>query len=206
MVQRNSRDRIKRFQTKLQYGGKISNSSVYNGNFGRIYNQGVRYQRGRGLGDIFGSLFRMVQPMFKSGLKSIGRQLLSTGTQVLDDYDQQPGNFKEILKTRGKEGISTLTKKATEKLQQMGNGPMSPYRYLNNPINRWGPGNANQFNDFPQAYSAVGSPVTLKHGVKRRRNLKSKSQTASKRKKISKTTKTKRSRKSMKGRLPDIFG
>lgn len=211
MVQRYSGDRLKRLQSKLQYGGRVLDSSYHNGNFGHIYNQGVGYQRGRGLGNIFGSLFRMVQPLFKSGLKTIGRQLLSTGAQVLDDYDQQPGgNFKEILKARGKEGISALTNKASEKFQQMGSGSNSPYRYLRNPINRWGPGNAIQFSNFPQTRSVLDSS-TKKRAVKRSHRRVSKSKIpakSSKRKKRSSnsSTKTKRPKISKKNRLPDIFG
>ena len=41
------------------------------------FHQGVRYQEGRGLGSIFGSIFRGLKPLAKMGL-SAGKRLLTS--------------------------------------------------------------------------------------------------------------------------------
>jgi hypothetical protein len=46
---------------------------------------GARMQRGHGLGQIFGGLFRQAMPMLKRGLSYLGRQAVKTGAQVIGD-------------------------------------------------------------------------------------------------------------------------
>jgi hypothetical protein len=43
---------------------------------------GTRYQRGHGLGSIFGSLFKSAVPLLKRGAKTLGREALKTGLNL----------------------------------------------------------------------------------------------------------------------------
>jgi hypothetical protein len=44
---------------------------------------GRRYQRGHGLGSIFGGLFKAAMPLLKKGAKTLEREALKTGSLVL---------------------------------------------------------------------------------------------------------------------------
>jgi hypothetical protein len=43
---------------------------------------GRRYQRGHGLGSIFGGLFKAAMPLLKKGAKTLGREALKTGLNI----------------------------------------------------------------------------------------------------------------------------
>jgi hypothetical protein len=49
---------------------------------------GRRYQRGHGLGSIFGGLFKAAMPLLKKGAKTIGREALKTGLNIVGDVVQ----------------------------------------------------------------------------------------------------------------------
>ena len=61
--------------------------------------QGTRLQRGQGLGSIFGGLFCSVLPIIKKIAPMIGRKVLQTGVQIVDDVASCQ-SFKESAKTR----------------------------------------------------------------------------------------------------------
>jgi hypothetical protein len=46
---------------------------------------GTRYQRGHGLGSIFGSLFKSAVPLLKRGAKTLGCEALKTGLNLASD-------------------------------------------------------------------------------------------------------------------------
>jgi hypothetical protein len=46
---------------------------------------GRRYQRGHGLGSIFGGLFKAAIPLLKKGAKTLGREALKTGLNIVGD-------------------------------------------------------------------------------------------------------------------------
>jgi hypothetical protein len=46
---------------------------------------GTLYQRGHGLGSIFGSLFKSAVPLLKRGAKTFGREALKTGLNLASD-------------------------------------------------------------------------------------------------------------------------
>lgn len=46
---------------------------------------GARYQRGHGIGNILGGLIRKVVPFIKDNVKTIGKNLLSTGADIAQD-------------------------------------------------------------------------------------------------------------------------
>jgi hypothetical protein len=46
---------------------------------------GTRYQRGHGLGSIFGALFKVAVPLLKKGAKTLGRKALKTSLNIAED-------------------------------------------------------------------------------------------------------------------------
>jgi len=52
---------------------------------GPIYSIPPRIQRGHGIGNVFGSLFRWIRPILWSGAKALGRESLRTGGKILSD-------------------------------------------------------------------------------------------------------------------------
>ena len=80
---------------------------------------GDRFQRGNGLGSVFGSLLRTILPI----AKTVGKQALRTGTEVAQDY-LQGANIGEAIKTRGKQGARRLVAKGVRAVikRQTGKG------------------------------------------------------------------------------------
>ena len=46
---------------------------------------GTRYQRGHGLGSIFGTLFKVAVPLLKKGAKTLGRKASKTSLNIAED-------------------------------------------------------------------------------------------------------------------------
>jgi hypothetical protein len=65
---------------------------------GSIYS-GPMFQKGYGIGSFLGGLFRAVIPFFKSRGIAVGKQLLKTGANVLNDM-QENQSFKNSLNNR----------------------------------------------------------------------------------------------------------
>jgi hypothetical protein len=85
---------------------------------------GVPGQRGRGFGQVLGSLFRSAVPLLKRGAVALGKKALSTGAQVISDVASGE-NIKSSLKRRAQEQVqSTL-----ENLDQ-GNTPAKQCKSL----------------------------------------------------------------------------
>jgi hypothetical protein len=110
------------------------------GNFDPVVFKGNKYQRGRGFGNFFSGLFRRITPFLKTVGLDIGRQLLSTGTHLLDDA-VQGRNMKEAASQRfrdtGKTLVSNSMKTARE---QMGLGKRRAKRRKRvSPVSKRGP-------------------------------------------------------------------
>jgi hypothetical protein len=60
---------------------------------------GIRYQRGHGLGSIFGGLFKAAMPLLKKGAKTLGREALKPGLNIAGDV-VQGRNIKQAAKCR----------------------------------------------------------------------------------------------------------
>lgn len=85
---------------------------------GLSYYQGSNLQRGYGIGSIFGSLFRSAIPLFKSGARALGKQVLRSGVDFANDLVQ--GRDARMAATeRAKEAGRMLTDKASGKLKKM---------------------------------------------------------------------------------------
>ena len=78
---------------------------------------GGRYQRGRGLGNILGGLARMVVPVLKRSGKTLLKEGLRTGIDILGDVTSGR-NIKSSAKRRIKQTGSRLLKKAVNQLPQ----------------------------------------------------------------------------------------
>ena len=69
--------------------------------------QGLKYQRGSGLGSIFGGLLRSILPVFKTVGKVAGREALSTGLHVASDA-LGGRNVGESLEEHARAGAANL--------------------------------------------------------------------------------------------------
>lgn len=76
---------------------------------GHFYS-GPIYQRGYGVGSFLGGLFRSVLPILKKGSLALGRELVSCGTNVMNDIEDNVPADIAILK-HGKQAVSNLKKK-----------------------------------------------------------------------------------------------
>ena len=72
---------------------------------------GVKHQQGYGLGGLFSKLGRFVIPLLKPVAKSIGKQVVRTGTLLADDI-LNGENPKQALKKNLKRGAKELFQKA----------------------------------------------------------------------------------------------
>ena len=61
--------------------------------------EGRRYQRGHGLGSIFEGLFKAAMPLLKNGAKTLGREALKTGLNIVGVV-VQGRNIKQAAKSR----------------------------------------------------------------------------------------------------------
>jgi hypothetical protein len=81
---------------------------------------GPAYQRGHGLGNIFGGLIRSAVPLLKQGLKAVGKKALQTGVQVADDViggQSLKDSVKKRAKTAGKELLGSVGSEISNRLQ-----------------------------------------------------------------------------------------
>jgi hypothetical protein len=76
--------------------------------WGTIYN-GPIYQQGHGLGSFMAKLFRTIMPFIKSGAKKAGKEILKTGSHVIQDITEQNVPWKESLSKRSQEAIGRVT-------------------------------------------------------------------------------------------------
>lgn len=87
--------------------------------------QGTAYQRGNGLGSFFGRLFRSILPVAKrigkSALKTVGREALDMGANVIGDLSQGR-DVKESMKQHGLKATRNLINKAGQVVQNQSGG------------------------------------------------------------------------------------
>ena len=78
---------------------------------------GARIQKGHGLGSLFRGLARVAAPLFIKGAKAVGKQMLHSGLQVMNDVaDGQ--NFKQSLKNRSMQGTQRLVRRGIRTVQR----------------------------------------------------------------------------------------
>ena len=106
---------MKRSIVLYDYGGDVNAYEDYYINqsgYGLPVFYGQRTQRGHGIGNIFGGLFRTVFPLIKRFAPVIGRKALQTGIQIVSNV-VEGRSLKEAAKERVgetiREGINKLT-------------------------------------------------------------------------------------------------
>jgi hypothetical protein len=72
-----------------------------------------RYQRGHGLGSIFGGLFEAAMTLLKTGAKTLGREALKSGLNIAGDV-VQGRNIKQAAEARLKSTGQNLFQKAMD--------------------------------------------------------------------------------------------
>lgn len=88
------------------------------------------YQRGRGLGGIFSSLWRFMQPLLKSGASHLSRELIETGSDILKGVgDNKP--IKSILADRSIQIVDKIRDKAANKIKTMAGAGKKRKKKLN---------------------------------------------------------------------------
>ncbi|GFX52302.1 uncharacterized protein F54H12.2 [Trichonephila clavipes] len=85
---------------------------------GLTHYKGINFQKGYGIGGIFHRLFRAALPFLVKGGKTIGKEVLMTGSRVASDV-LSGENFKEAVKTRSRESGKKLAQKAIYIVQSM---------------------------------------------------------------------------------------
>ena len=83
--------------------------------------QGLPYQRGYGLGSFFGRLFRSILPIMKSAGKSVGKEALSMGANVLGDVVRGK-DLGQAAKEHGRKAAANLMDKASNQLRTKQSG------------------------------------------------------------------------------------
>jgi hypothetical protein len=83
---------------------------------GQVYRNPIRIQRGRGIGSVFAGLWKHIAPLAMSGLKTLGKQSLKTGTDMLGDL-QKGRNIRDVLSEHGNLAAQQLAQKGINKLQ-----------------------------------------------------------------------------------------
>lgn len=74
-------------------------------------------QRGRGLGSVFSSVFNYFKPLLAQGLKTIAKEALQAGVDIVENKQGQP--FKQIFQERGREAVQNLKRKAVAKIDPL---------------------------------------------------------------------------------------
>ena len=74
---------------------------------------GRRYQRGHGLGSVFGGHIKAAMPLLKKGAKTLGREALTTGLNIDGDV-VQGRNIKQAAEPRLKSTGQNLFPKAMD--------------------------------------------------------------------------------------------
>lgn len=85
---------------------------------GLSYYKGQSSQKGYGIGGWFKKLFRSALPFITKGAKSVGKEVLRTGTQIAGDL-LEGRDIRESAKMRAKETGRKLAKKAINTADEM---------------------------------------------------------------------------------------
>ena len=79
--------------------------------------QGVRMQRGHGLGSVLKGFFRSAWPLIETGAKAFGRQFFKTGMQIANDV-AEGHPLKDASLKHVPEGIKAFDKKDKEEEEE----------------------------------------------------------------------------------------
>lgn len=82
---------------------------------------GAAYQRGGGIGNFLGRLFRFILPVAKTAAKAVGKQALASGAEIVGDV-ARGRNFAESAKEHGRDALGALADKTGAYMKQKGSG------------------------------------------------------------------------------------
>lgn len=82
---------------------------------------GAPYQQGSGIGSFLGGVFRYVLPLLKSSAKTVGKEALSTGLNIVGDIASSK-DPRDAVRSRVRESVRNLKRKADDKFEQYMNG------------------------------------------------------------------------------------
>ncbi|GFV39432.1 uncharacterized protein F54H12.2 [Trichonephila clavipes] len=100
---------------------------------GLTHYKGINFQKGYGIGGIFRRLFRAALPFLVKGGKTIGKEVLMTGSRVASDV-LSGENFKEAVRTRSRESGKKLAQKSIDRFQsKVGKGQYKRYKRKHSP-------------------------------------------------------------------------
>lgn len=85
--------------------------------------KGATVQRGHGIGGFFSNLFKGAMPVLKSGLKTVGKELLSAGVDIARDA-LQGKDVKTTAKRRMLASGDNLLSKFSDKMRGSGLRPI----------------------------------------------------------------------------------
>lgn len=66
--------------------------------------------RGRGIGSVFFKFFKAVSPMLVKSLKSVGKEALSAGADILANTSGAP--VRELVRSRSRQALQNLKRKS----------------------------------------------------------------------------------------------
>lgn len=90
--------------------------NMQSGGGSMVYFKGSPYQRGHGIGSFLGGLFRQALPLLKSGARTVGKELLQCGINVLDDLGSDNKTLKESVDQRTGDVVRNLKNKAKDEI------------------------------------------------------------------------------------------
>lgn len=76
----------------------------------KYYTSSYHGQGGYGLGSMFQSIWRWLQPIAVSQVKKVGKQALTTGANIISDLQAGNEPAADVIKNRAKEGTRNLQK------------------------------------------------------------------------------------------------
>lgn len=110
-----------RYYTQQQGGGSGGGGGILDDEFGPVLRLPKVYQRGRGLGGIFTSFWKYLQPLLKKGANFLKDELIDTGADVLRNLNTERP-IKEILRDRSVQVVDKLRDNAVNKINTMTGG------------------------------------------------------------------------------------
>lgn len=121
-------DNYTRYYTH-QIGGGVGDEQFMQLRIPRVY------QRGRGVGGIFSTIWRFLQPVLKSCGSYVASEMVDTGADILKGIGQQKP-MKTILKDRSMQIVDNLRDKAANKIKSMAGDGLKRKKLANTkPIN-----------------------------------------------------------------------
>lgn len=131
---------------------------------GPLHISNLKTQRGRGIGSLFAGLWKYLRPLAVSGLKTLAKQSIKSGGNILKEMADGNTDIKKILKNEGVQALENLTTKGIKKLKenvQAGDGSIS----RTGPIKR-----RILLTELPVVKSKRGRRMASKTIVKRKKN------------------------------------